>query len=166
MDDNRSNGFEPENYQGIDYQDNSYPSDPQDVGYQQDYQNYDPNQYGYAPVEPPQQPSGSPGFGIASLILGILSIPCCCVWYISGLFSILAIVFGIIAIKKKAGKGMGIAGIITGAIGLIFAIILMIFAVGLISDPSFMQKYWDMIYDTYEEQGMDPSIFDEYRYGA
>ena len=57
------------------------------------------------------------GLNIAALVLGIVSIVLWCLWYISIPCSILALIFGIIGIKK-AGKGMAIAGIVTGGISI------------------------------------------------
>ena len=57
------------------------------------------------------------GFSIASLVLGIVSLALWCFWMVSIPCSILALIFGIIAIKKP-GKGMAIAGVVTGAIAL------------------------------------------------
>lgn len=55
------------------------------------------------------------GFSIAALVLGIVSLVLLCAWVVSIPCSILAIIFGILGIKKP-GKGMAIAGIITGSI--------------------------------------------------
>ena len=63
------------------------------------------------------------GFSIAALVLGIIAIVLCCVWYISIPCGILAIIFGVIGIKSSK-KGMSIAGLITGAIGLVISIII------------------------------------------
>ena len=65
------------------------------------------------------------GFSIAALVLGIISIVLCCVWYISIPCGILAIIFGIVGIKSSK-KGMSIAGLITGAVGLVISIIIFI----------------------------------------
>jgi DNA-directed RNA polymerase subunit RPC12/RpoP len=63
------------------------------------------------------------GFCVASLVLGIIGLPIC-------LFvpSILAIIFGILGLRQigqsqgsTSGKGMGIAGIVLGSIGLLIA---------------------------------------------
>lgn len=64
------------------------------------------------------------GFAIAGLVLGILSVFCCC---ISPIFSILAIVFGAIALpqiakEKSAGKGMAIIAIVLGSIMLLLTL--------------------------------------------
>ncbi|MEO6109683.1 MAG: DUF4190 domain-containing protein [Candidatus Saccharimonadales bacterium] len=60
------------------------------------------------------------GFGIASMVLGIVSL-----FGLGVLTGIPAIILGIIAIRKHkgAGFGMGIAGVVTGAIGILVGII-------------------------------------------
>jgi len=57
------------------------------------------------------------GMGIAALTLGIISIVSALFWYMSIPTSILAIIFGIISIKK-VGSNLGKAGLITGIIGI------------------------------------------------
>jgi hypothetical protein len=68
---------------------------------------------------------------IIALICGILSLLCCAVPGLGFILSIAALVLGIIEIKRiernessANGKGMAIAGIILGAAGLVFGIIL------------------------------------------
>ena len=66
---------------------------------------------------------GNIGIAIASMVCGILSIPCCCLWVFSALLGVAAVVLGIITFSQKYdGRGMAIAGIITGGIGLILAL--------------------------------------------
>ena len=66
----------------------------------------------------------SKGYGIASLVLGILGIltSCCCAGLI---FGILGIVFGCVQPANEEGKkpGIAIAGIITSSIGIVFFIL-------------------------------------------
>ena len=72
------------------------------------YQNYE---------EPVQE---SRGFGIASMVLGIISLVLFCTCC-NLLLAVLAIVFGIIhLVRCKSGKGFGIAGIVTAALSIIF----------------------------------------------
>lgn len=69
--------------------------------------------------------NGSPGFAIASLTTGILSLICCCAWPLSLVLSIVAIGLGIVAIYNKYdGKGMAIAGIIIAGISLVAVILI------------------------------------------
>lgn len=76
------------------------------------------------------------GFCIASLVLGIVALVFFCLWYISIPCGILAIIFGILGIKST-NKGMAIAGLITGSIGLVIATLIIValfmfgFAVGI-----------------------------------
>ncbi len=80
------------------------------------------------------QPTGNIGFSIASMICGIISIICCSAWYVAIILSIVAIVLGVISMKKNAaGRGMAIAGLITGGIGAVLCIIAAICAVALVS---------------------------------
>ncbi len=78
-------------------------------------ENYDPNE--------PEEFSN--GYGIASLVLGILSLfggCCCCVP--GFLFSILGIIFGCVQPKDQMDQkpGFAIAGIVLSAIGLVISI--------------------------------------------
>lgn len=57
------------------------------------------------------------GLGVASLVLGIISIIFASFWYITLPSGILAIVLGAKSIKK-VGSRLGKAGLITGIIGL------------------------------------------------
>ena len=87
--------------------------------------------------QPPQQKSA--GLSIASMILGILSIPVCCVWFLSIVFGLLGIILGVIARGKvsrgeASGGGMAITGIVCGVIGLLFG--LGIFSLGHFGGPA------------------------------
>lgn len=89
---------------------------------------------------------GNIGFSIASLVTGILSMVCCCATGFSILLAIAAIVLGIITLcKQYDGKGMAIAGIITGGIGLILGVFVLI-AFFMLDDVS----YYDDIYQFLE----------------
>ncbi|MBQ9744742.1 MAG: hypothetical protein IJW19_06420, partial [Clostridia bacterium] len=94
------------------------------------YQNQNPYQ---RPIwEAPKQeekPKGT-GFNVASLILGILSILCCCVYgFVSIIMGILAIVFYAISKKKGTSNGMAVAGMICAIFGLLLGILYFIYAV-------------------------------------
>lgn len=119
----------------------------------------DPNQVNYTPVAPehtnnyqqPRPPINGPyngyqavtpnnegiGFGIASLVLGIVSlISCCIIPFIGVIPSIAAIIFGVLGLKYPSSKGMSIAGIVLGGIGIalcggLFLIVMLGIVVGL-----------------------------------
>jgi len=61
--------------------------------------------------------------GIISLVAGIISLTCCCIVGFNIIVSIVAIVTGIISIKKgEIAKGLAIAGIACGVVGLVLGI--------------------------------------------
>ncbi len=64
-------------------------------------------------------------FSIAALVLGIVALVLSCIWYISIPCAILAIIFGILGLKSSK-RGMSIAGITTGAIGMVISILLIV----------------------------------------
>lgn len=106
--------------------------------------------------------SESEGFGIASLVLGIITVLlfCTCISWITG---ILAIIFGIIQLVKGNKKGMAIVGLITGGIGFIASVILyiLIFFTGLGSYSNYDDIYnhiYDDIYDDIEDSMDDGTI--------
>jgi hypothetical protein len=88
--------------------------------------------------------TGSKGFGIAAMILGIVGIVGSWIpilnWF-SLVLGILAIIFGIIAVVKGKGKGQGVAGVILGgATVVIFLIINVILAAALTSTVDTVNK--------------------------
>lgn len=82
------------------------------------------------------------GFGIASMVCGILSIVACCIDFAPFILGVVAIVLGIIQIVKNEKKGMAIAGIVCGVVGIVlYALILvagfaMLGAMGLTGNES------------------------------
>lgn len=90
------------------------------------------------------------GLNIAALVLGIVSIVLWCLWPISIVCSILALVFGIIGIKKP-GKSMAIGGIVTGAISIAVWVILFFGA--------FMFGFMEGISDSFEDYDYRSSYY-------
>ena len=80
-------------------------------------------------------PKASNGLATASLILGIVSIVLCFVWFVGIISGILAIVLAIVAKNKiKAdpnlgGSGAATGGLITGVIGVIISIAIIVIAI-------------------------------------
>ncbi|CAM5504902.1 DUF4190 domain-containing protein [Streptomyces griseorubiginosus] len=87
-----------------------------------------PQGYGWAPPMPPQN-----GMGVAAMVLGILSCALFCVYGILSLIlGVLAIVFGIKGRKRAergeaTNRGQAQAGFITGIIGTILGLIMLVF---------------------------------------
>jgi len=67
--------------------------------------------------------SASKGLAIAAMVVGICSIVFGWVPFLGLILGIVAIVLGIIALKRKISKGMSIAGIVTGALATIWNLI-------------------------------------------
>ena len=86
---------------------------------------------GYSSPSAAGSSSSTNGMAIAALVLGILSFVC-----LGPIGGILAIIFGILGMKKAAeigsGRGMSIAGIVLGIVGTLafVALIIVIVAVG------------------------------------
>ena len=150
---NGGNNYNGNNYAGTDgnnYNGNNYAGN--------DGNNYNGNNYngnynggynngGYNPYQPQGNnriDEGRP-FGIAAMVLGIISVvfSCCC-YALSIVTGIAAIVLGVVSLKKgTAGKGFAIAGIITGSVGIFFAVVMFIFEVYL-RQSGLYQQLMDM----------------------
>lgn len=165
-------GYQQNAYQQDGYQQNAY----QQGGYQQNtYQQggYQQNAYGQ-----PQQPYGAyqqpyyaqekpkdsgTGFGIASLVCGILSLFtfACCVNF---LLALAAIILGIVQLVRCQKKGLAIGGIVTAAISIVVGIGFWIAAMTAVGsntlDPnSPLQQYL-------EEYLQDYDSYNQYNYYA
>jgi len=77
----------------------------------------------------PVHPHHASGIAIGSLIAGIAAFLFGWLPVIGFLAGVIAIVFGIIAIKNPADKGLSIAGIITGSFGVLWSILSTIFLI-------------------------------------
>ena len=99
------------------------------------------------------------GFAIASLILGILSVLCCCCTGVSALFGIVGVILGVVTLVKKfAGKGCAIAGIICSSVAILSAIVSLILALSGSASLTEMMGVSDIL----EEYGVSSSYDDYY----
>lgn len=101
-----------------------------------------------------REPEGGVGFGIASLVIGIISLLLFCTC-INIPLAILAIVFGIIQLVRGNGKGIAIGGLITSALSII-ALVVFYLVMGMnmskLSDmDSFLQQYEQMYPELFED---------------
>ena len=100
------------------------------------------------------------GMGIASLVLGIISLVffCSCFNIITG---ILAIIFGIIQLAKYAphGKGLAIGGIITSVLSII---LLVVFYVSIGSNTALQNSILDEYEDLYDIDLRDPDEVEKF----
>lgn len=72
------------------------------------------------------QPAGT-GLAITSMVTGISSLVFTFVPFVNFGLSVVAVIFGILALKKRVGKGMAIAGVVTGGVGLLSTVVQGIF---------------------------------------
>ncbi len=76
---------------------------------------------------PPKQGTG---LAIASLILGILSLPLLCCPVITPVTGVLAAILGAVHLRRsRAGRGMAIAGVIMGVLGAVLGAVLSIWLI-------------------------------------
>ena len=141
MNDNYQNQFD-NNEQNSQNQDAQQPQPPQ---YQppQQYQQY--QQYQQPAPNPPL--TGTPGFGTASMILGIVAVVLSCIYYLSLPCAIVGLILGIVSLKRgTAGKKMAIAGIITSSISFILVVVwLFIIGMLVLSSDFFYDYYYDLM---------------------
>lgn len=137
---------------GQNYNQNEYGQPNGGVNYNQN--GYNQNGYNQPPYGAATK-SDSTGFGIASLVLGIISIFTffCCINYI---LAVIAIVLGIVQIVKSSKKGLAIGGIVTAVISIIGATIfwVLIGSVGA-SEMGPMQDYMEEYMQDYMQQESD-----------
>ena len=125
--DNNNNNFQQSEYQQPQYQQPQY----QQPQYQQPvYQ-----QPMYQQPMMPQEPKKSAGLAIASMVLGICGLVIsCCIPYVTFVMTLLAVILGGVSLAKQmGGKGMAIAGLVCGIIGLIPAVIVLATAASFVS---------------------------------
>lgn len=107
----------------------------------------------------------STAFSVASLVLGILSIVCCCLFPVAGVCAVLAVVFAFIS-RSRLGQmdGMSIAGLVCGIVGLAIVAYLIyttVTAPGM-SDAEmeeFMKQYMEMIKEALGQSGGEEPAF-------
>ena len=103
------------------------------------------------------------GFGIAAMILGILSILLICVQPFGVVLAVAAVVLGILGVVKAQGKGMATSGIVMGGISLVTGVIILIFF-GSIFQHTFGSA--DELAGTAWRKGADGSVLYLYKDGT
>lgn len=114
------------------------------------------------------EPPRGMGFGIASMVLGIISIVLFCTC-INIPFAILAVIFGIFHLTRRTGNnGFAIAGIVTACVSMILTAILTvaIYVLGINSAAGLYNGYFpfgDYFYDDYGDYYYDDDYdYDDY----
>ncbi len=146
--DGDSGNGQPNQYNGVERQHQNKEGQVPNPVYQQPYggQNQHTQTTGYAePVYQQESQSTmsaeSGGFGIASMICGIIALITCCIWCTCIPLAIVSIVLGILQLCKGTAKGMAIAGIICSSIALILLLVLTFAGAVLQNSPA----YYDLM---------------------
>ena len=121
---------------------------------------FPPPSYGSPQFGMPPPPAGNRnGFGVAALVLGILSLV---TWFlfVGGLFGVIAVVLGVIGRgRAKRGEanngGMALAGLITGAVGVLLTILVIVGVAALWNSEEF-----STVRECVEEAGSDQAAID------
>jgi uncharacterized membrane protein len=92
-----------------------------------------------------EQARGTRTFAIVSLVLGILSVVCCCLTELGLVIGIAAIVFALVSRKMNGYfDSFAITGLIFGIFGAVLCAIVMV----IVLSPQF-QYYYEQIYNSY-----------------
>lgn len=89
------------------------------------------------PAEPaapaPVSPTPTNGLAVAALVTGIVAVITGWVPFWGLLVGVAAVVLGILGLKKATGKGMAIAGLVTGAVGALWGLLVsVLFVIALV----------------------------------
>ena len=122
-----------------------------------------------APQNVPQPPAQKIGFSVASLVLGLVSLICCCCG-LQFIAAPLALIFGIIAlVKHHQGTGMAITGVVTAGLSLMLTAVVLLthsdllrYANTMLDDFSRVLEEQDEVFPAYEEDGTLPDYLLKY----
>lgn len=126
------------------WNDNGYKNNNNENNDNQFGQGQDPQDYAFRTVMRNGKPK-TMGWSVASLVLGIISVVCCCFGYASLILGVLAIVFSVLS-RKSLGyfDGLSIAGLILGIFGLVFGLAVVIGA--LLVPEELLEDYFQQYY--------------------
>lgn len=129
---------------------------------------YDPNEqqsYDTQPEEPPFFADPAPlslnqkepvGFAVASMVLGIFAILCCCLAPVGLAVSILGLLFAILSYRQlHRFNGMALAGLIMSILGLVLTAWSIIDS---ILNPMDMDEFMKMYEEMLNQQGLPSAI--------
>ncbi|MFD8207372.1 DUF4190 domain-containing protein [Streptomyces sp. NPDC059695] len=100
-----------------------------------------PAGYGSGYGQPGWQQSPSNGMGTTAMVLGIIAVAGFCMYGLGVILGVLALIFGIIGLKKvgrgeATNRGMAIAGIVLGSIGTLVSAVFLGFIIWAIAQDS------------------------------
>ena len=120
---NFSQGNESFDGNSADHGDSGF-SETNNTGYSENNQ-YNPDQYAFNNVINGKHKTM--GWSVASMVVGIISVVCCCLGWSGLILGTMAIVLAIVS-RKNLGyfDGMSIAGLVLGIFGLVFGVAMII----------------------------------------
>ena len=85
-------------------------------------------------------------WSVASFVLGIFSIVCCCTCWAGLVAGLLAIVFAIVS-RRALGyfDGMSLSGLITAIFGVVFSILMIAMTYAYVQSPEFVVLYEEIM---------------------
>lgn len=123
-----------------------------------DNQNNDQSYYAPPFTDPYTAPPQKQGksFAVASLVLGIVSVVCCCFSAFSLICAVLAIVFAVLQ-RRRVGSfdGMSTAGLVCGIVSAALAVFSIISSLlnPVVLDESFWEMYYQMLEELQSQSG-------------
>ena len=107
---------------------------------------YNPNEYAFKNVIDNGKRK-TMGWSVASMVLGIISVVCCCFGWSGLILGTMAIVFSVVSRKSlEYFDGMSIAGLVLGIFGLVFGVAMII---GTYLPPD---SYWNSFFEEFESE--------------
>lgn len=106
------------------------------------------------PGQQPPVPTQKSGMAVAAMVIGIIAIVLSFIpvlGFVSFILGPLAVIFGIVALVKKRGKGQAITGIITGAAGFVIVLIGTLMFGALVSSVDEEMQRQDQLEEEIEE---------------
>ena len=124
---------------------------------QQEHSAYNNNPYSQNPyttdLHEDDKKKDKKGLGIASMVLGILSVTVCCCSVFGLIVAIVGLILGIVSQVKKS-NGFALAGIITSAFGIAFGVLgVVILATGLLEE--IMTELENAMESSFGDSGFD-----------
>ncbi len=119
--------------------------------------NQDMNQNTVYMGQPPKQKSV--GFSVASLILGIFGLLCCCLGPVSLLIGLLGLIFALVGRSQNGSfDALSISGLICSIIALALSAYMTVSMFLTLSDPTFWAEYEKMLNDMMASAEQMPAL--------
>jgi hypothetical protein len=123
------------------YDDDDRPRRPRDSREDDDTPVRRPRDDDYGDRSGPPRSDRGAGMGIASLVIGILALPCSLCSWLDIPLAVLAIIFGFVSRSQGGPRGTATAGIICGFIALLLIALIIALAMSGAIDPEKFKQF-------------------------